>query len=444
MPAPSRRRVLRTALGIGGAAVLATTGGEDPDRERWAIETLWTDTAVLTGPGRRRGVTPGSGGVIAGTRIAVGAESLEVLEADERAVRDAVDAATAAHGLAAARHDLLLGAALDLHVLSAGLAAPVASWSAGWWFVWPRDSAHVACALARLGLTDRAAGIVRELARLCAHDGWFEARYVPGETRPPDARPRQLDGTGWYLWALDEVGATAPWLRDDPGVALAARRCTTLLLDLTDGATPMPPASPDYWELRERRPTVATCALVAAGLERGARQARASGDGGLADTAEQRAHALRALIRTRFGPTGYSRYAGRTGADAGMLFLLPPYALEDDPDVRRHLGAAQTAMARPAGGVAPGALWRRDGVSWTPQTAMFAQAGGAAELLDWLAAHRTTSGSLPEKVIATGRPAAVAPLAWTAALVTLTLLSSSAPPGASPARRTGAARTPAR
>ena len=36
-------------------------------------------------------------------------------------------------------------------------------------------------------------------------------------------------------------------------------------------------------------------------------------------------------------------------------------------------------------------------------------------------AHRTSAGALPEKVLADGSPAAVAPLAWTAATVLLTL-----------------------
>ena len=40
--------------------------------------------------------------------------------------------------------------------------------------------------------------------------------------------------------------------------------------------------------------------------------------------------------------------------------------------------------------------------------------------LDWLDRHRTPAGSFPEKVLADGRPASVAPLAWTAAAVLLT------------------------
>jgi GH15 family glucan-1,4-alpha-glucosidase len=44
----------------------------------------------------------------------------------------------------------------------------------------------------------------------------------------------------------------------------------------------------------------------------------------------------------------------------------------------------------------------------------------ATRWLDWLDAHRTRWGSLPEKVLADGAPAGPAPLAWTAALVVLT------------------------
>ena len=83
-------------------------------------------------------------------------------------------------------------------------------------------------------------------------------------------------------------------------------------------------------------------------------------------------------------------------------------------------------MGRPAGGLAPGAAWKHDGISWTPETALFAAAwaatghGPRAELLlRWLGDHRTEVGSFPEKVLHDGRPAAVAPLAWTASLVVI-------------------------
>jgi GH15 family glucan-1,4-alpha-glucosidase len=63
-------------------------------------------------------------------------------------------------------------------------------------------------------------------------------------------------------------------------------------------------------------------------------------------------------------------------------------------------------------------------VSWTNITASYAMTAAAIGdreeakgWLGWLAAHRTASGSLPEKVLADGSPASVAPLAWTAAAV---------------------------
>jgi GH15 family glucan-1,4-alpha-glucosidase len=91
-------------------------------------------------------------------------------------------------------------------------------------------------------------------------------------------------------------------------------------------------------------------------------------------------------------------------------------------------------MARPAGGLAPGASWRRDGISWTNATASRAmtaafigQRNEALVRLQWLDQHRTAAGSLPEKVLSDGQPAAVAPLAWTAAAVVITADALSAP-----------------
>ena len=42
-------------------------------------------------------------------------------------------------------------------------------------------------------------------------------------------------------------------------------------------------------------------------------------------------------------------------------------------------------------------------------------------VLDWLTEHRTSAGSLPEKISADGDPVSVAPLSWTAANVIITL-----------------------
>lgn len=436
-----RRRLLGAA---GAGALLATGLAADAVRADWGRVSLFSATVALRAPGERV-VIPARGGpgVLPGTRITADAtgQALAALRAAEDEVRQAAaGAARSARGgagLRAQRDAALEQAALDLHVLTAGLPAPVAAWSPGWRYVWPRDAAHVAVALAELGLIERADGILRELARLIGPDGWFEARYLPGRRESPDARTRQLDGTGWFLWALHRA-ASAPAagpghlgdLVADPGIARAARAALGLLLDLTSGQDRLPPPSPDYWELPESRPTVAGAALVAAGLEHGALALRA-GSGAdpraadLAAQAERRAPQVRAAIRDAFGPTGYGRYPGVRGADAGIMFLLPPYALASDARVLAQVPTTARMLRRPAGGLAPGSTWRSDGISWTPQTALFARPGtpGAEARIDWLIAHRTAPGSLPEKVLADGSCASVAPLAWTAALLVDALLA---------------------
>jgi glucoamylase len=48
-------------------------------------------------------------------------------------------------------------------------------------------------------------------------------------------------------------------------------------------------------------------------------------------------------------------------------------------------------------------------------------AATATSLLSWFAAHTKASHTIPEKVLADGSSGAVAPLAWSDALVLLTL-----------------------
>jgi GH15 family glucan-1,4-alpha-glucosidase len=161
---------------------------------------------------------------------------------------------------------------------------------------------------------------------------------------------------------------------------------------------------------------------------------------------------LAATVRARFGP-GYPRRPGGARRDAAITFLLPPFVEgTPDPALLGAWRAVQLEARRPAGGLAPGAGWKEDGVSWTPETALFALTAAATgdrptarRWLTWLAAHRTTEGALPEKVLADGTPAAVAPLAWTAASVVLTAatLDATAPGGSSPSPATPDAVVPA-
>ncbi|WP_298748345.1 glycoside hydrolase family 15 [uncultured Serinicoccus sp.] len=366
------------------------------------------------------------------------------------------------------RAGMVRAALADLHTLTAptGTApgAVLAGASPAWQYVWPRDASCVAVALARTGHQQDALLTLLLLQDLQADDGSMQARYLPvGDGTVPDDREPQEDGPGWALWAaaaVIEEGVPSPGDDGDAGDAGGGPatgrregaggqqqvaglltplvvRSTGRLLDRLDPGTGLPRPSPDYWERPEDEVTLAVAATALMGLEAASdlhasglvgEQAWRSGgvDPGLLAPA---AANLRAQIGDSFGPRFPRHVGGRP--DAAVTLLLPPFVDVPVPGADEARLRAQEAQRRPAGGVAPGAGWRNDGVSWTPQTALQAVAAAhnghpleADRWLDWLDAHRTAAGALPEKVLHDGDPAAVAPLGWTAALV---LLAARAP-----------------
>lgn len=335
-------------------------------------------------------------------------------------------------------------ALVDLHTLTAvagdAPGAVLAGASPAWRFVWPRDAAFVAVAYARTGHEDDALAVLLLLQELQAPDGSMQARYLPdGSGAVPDDRLPQEDGPGWALWAareLVETGTPGAAGVDDPAEVLTPLvvRSTARLLTRLDPETGLPLPSPDYWERPEDRLTLGVAATSLMGLEAAAalyaggrvpaqEWLRAGVD---PERLEAQAAALRAAVTREFGPD-FPRYAG--GApDAAVTFLLPPFVEVPVPGADGARLAGQREQLRPAGGLAPGAGWPDDGVSWTPETALQALAAAhngrpeeSERWLAWLDRHRTRAGALPEKVLHDGRPAAVAPLAWTAATVLLTL-----------------------
>ena len=311
------------------------------------------------------------------------------------------------------------------------VAAPMSIWR----YVWPRDAAFAAAALSAVNLADEALGVLGNLASWQRADGGFEARYT-SSGRVPDNRPAQADGAGWFLWAAGRLladGVPAADLRGRLGVPLV--RAASRLLGITDTPSHLPAASPDYWEVAETVLTLGTAAPVLLGLEAATALARAGIDlGGPAQALAERVTAVRSAMERNFAPA-WGRHLQRDDVDAAIALVLPPFTrpLAGARSVRQ---TAAARMHRPTGGLAPGAGWRDDGISWTPETALMAWSALAlgmeeegTRLLAWLESHRTAAGALPEKVLADGAPAGPAPLAWTCALILLATVSrTDAPP----------------
>lgn len=373
-----------------------------------------------------------------GTRVLVddGSTADEALAEEQRAWLAAGDLPGAEGPYA----DMVADALLDLRTLVLDNGAAVAAWTPHWRYVWPRDASFVAVALARTGHVDDAVQVLGFLADVQARDGSFQARYLPdGSGDVPDDREAQTDGTGWVLWAAAEVVAAAD---SDARAATAAelaplvRRAAAHAVALVAG-TGLPAPSPDYWERPETRLTLGTVAPLLAGLESAGSVLTLLDDPAATARTQEAAARTRAAVEREFGDdTAYGRYADGALPDAASAFTLPPFQPEPLAGAADAWLASAAAMARPAGGLAPGAGWRQDGISWTPQTSLYALTAAAngydadaRERLDWLDAHRTTMGALPEKVLADGSPAAVAPLAWTAACVVLAVAALEAPAG---------------
>ncbi len=345
--------------------------------------------------------------------------------------------------------DLADRALLDLHLLLQPNGALVAANRYWWRHVWPRDASFAVVALSATGRHADAENILRFLARVAPDNGVWQARYKPdGSGDPPNYRRRQLDGSGWVPWALWFWVETNP---DHEHAVRAVQDLASMTVKSADALArslrredDLPRPSPDYWEQGGTQATLGIAAPALLGLRAAVALAPTLG----ADPTgwEEASRRLDAAIDREFGTQGYPR-AGldedrqlvgahgyplpfpEIGRDAAVTFLGPPFTAPDDA-VHRAVGGAMEALRVPNGGLRPGELWTTDvDVAWTPTTALFALAAAgygdveaAERLLSWLADHRTPLGALPEKVNEAGEPASVAPLAWTASLVVLTLV----------------------
>lgn len=333
-------------------------------------------------------------------------------------------------------------ALLDLRLLTGNDGAIIAGTHPKWRYVWPRDASFAAAALSVTRHHAEAAAILTFLRRICPGGGVWQARYRPdGSGRAPDDRGVQLDGSGWVPWA------TWVWFTTDPDRRQAARTLADLwpiVARSADAATNalrrngLPAPSADYWEKRERKVTLGTVAPVLLGLRAASDLAKRTGRHQEAARWSRAAQRLAGALANTFGERGYPRTVPDGGDDTAITFLAPPFAPQD-PSVRAAVERAARSLRTANGGIKPGFAWKRDGISWTAETALFAlaEAGSgdhekARTLLRWLSEHRTPLGVLPEKVDPAGNPVSVAPLAWTDAVVILTSATLDSDPGLAP------------
>ncbi|SDC83069.1 hypothetical protein SAMN05216410_2344 [Sanguibacter gelidistatuariae] len=424
--------VTTLTLGATAGAWLTHRGPFTPKPTEAFVALASTGLAVAP-DGTRAELAPGSDLVfLEGSRVAV-ADPATATAAELATAQDMRDwlAAGTVPGAGTEFEDMSTNALLDLYALTLDDGAVVAGWTPHWRYAWPRDNAFVATALATTGHTDDALKILEFLQGVQSADGSFEARYLPDASGPPDDRGVQTDATGWALWSASTVLAEI----DDPVARAAAaaalkpliERSTTRILALTKDGTALPPASPDYWEKRTRKATLGTSTPLLMALQGADDLFALLGKPYRASTVAQAATTFDHVVRTKFGPN-FPRDLGGSKVDTAVAFLLPPFAETADDDVLAAWAAAPEAMARAGGGLAPGAGWKQDGISWTPTTTVFALTAAALGeddkaigWLRWVDAHRTTTGSIPEKVLFDGSPAQLAPLAWSSANVLLAL-----------------------
>ncbi|HZB31132.1 MAG TPA: glycoside hydrolase family 15 protein [Streptosporangiaceae bacterium] len=461
MASHGARTVWRSAAVLFCAALAATCGANLPSRT-----PPWDSPGLIGSGGWPYATTPldpevaAGGSYIPGTSVLrlrdggvrfvpLGADRPITVPAGDPRAGEAVAgdrdwlAAGRVPGTTPAERAMAGRALLDLRLLTRPNGATTASWYQSWNYVWPRDAAFAAAAFAVTGHTAEARRVLRFLASVQEDSGLWAARYGPDGTAVTDGRRVQLDGLGWVLWASWFFQAAAPaGAAELPELWPMVRRAADRLAAVLD-ADGLPPPSSDYWERDPsaeqdpRRPTLGVAAPVLTGLRGAAAIATGRGRAGARESRRWHvaARRLAAAVDRVFAPYGYPRSPLPNGnMDASPTFLAPPFA-PADPRVTAAVRVAADRLRLPNGGVLPGDNWPGDRtVAWTPEVAMFALAeaargdiDGARARLDWLAAHRTTLGALPEKVDGRGRPVSVAPLGWTAALVTLAQSAAEAP-----------------
>jgi GH15 family glucan-1,4-alpha-glucosidase len=329
-------------------------------------------------------------------------------------------------------------------------------------YMWPRDGALIAEAFDRAGYPALAQRFFDFAGRLLKTEGYFLHKYHPDRSLASSwhpwvdeqgrkVLPIQEDETALVLWALWRHFERYRGVEDvQPLYRTLIVRAAEFLASYRDPETGLPLPSWDLWE--ERRGVLTfTCATVWAGLDAASKFARAFGDLDLALRYEQAATEVRGAILEHLWDVESGRFlrmlvpateAGgvpkRDATPDASLFGLHFLGLldADDPRLVATLEAVRDALSvrTEVGGLARyrGDYYHAVTQDWerVPGNPWFiaqcwlarwqvARAGtpealtAALEPLEWVAAHATSAGLLPEQLHPfSGAPLSVTPLTW--------------------------------
>ena len=333
-------------------------------------------------------------------------------------------------------------------------------------YVWPRDGALVAYALAEAGDADGARRFFEWSAPLLEAEGCFLQKYnADGSTAStwhPSVRdgrpvlPIQEDETALWVWALAkyvERFGDAPWIA---AIGTAVDAACGFFLRHRDPVTHLPLPSWDLWE--ERWGTHAwTVGSVWGGLMGGAELARLRGRDADAARMEDAATAMKAAMKewlwhndlgryVRLGHRQADGYWHDVTVDAALagLWLFGMHAPTDPEMISTMNAVEKTLHVKPSGGLAryeddyyhqvvkgdpeiPGNPWLITTLwiaRWRLALGGPEHRGHALDAVRWCLDRGTRSGMLPEQVHPSTRaPLSVSPLTWSHAELLLTALA---------------------
>jgi Glycosyl hydrolases family 15 len=355
---------------------------------RFGSEQVRIEEAIR---GNRLAVVTDDGGAAVELRVNGGSGFLdrsprilaEAAVSDQRWLRRSRPLGLGAPRWASAMYDRSL---LVLHALTDRRTGAVAAGARdGWAYVWPRDAAAVAIALAASGYRKEAELITRFLLGA----GIEQAARFHGDGSPVPGRTAQGDAIGWVAAAAKAAG-----------IAGSARQAAHILA----GGQPIPWRNrPDYWE-------------QAPGDYLG--NALASVDGPKLRLYVGKS--ARRLVKRLGDP--------ESGLDSAAAWGVRPFPHPElYPAIRRTLNELVAAGGR--FGITPGEGWDGGEDPWSAPTAWTAwslaaldERGQALRLMQALHRSATPAGMLPERVNAeTGVPRSTTPLAWSHAFAILAL-----------------------